>query len=274
MKRHNCNEYVEYEDLATIPLPPARDRFVPMAHQDLYDRTVKNLSTLNYEPVKPKFLLDHTKQKFVATFGIKQKAQPFSTGTVDTFANKDYSFQVGLINSNDGTMSAKLFTGTNVFVCANGQWSGEVVLSRKHTRNAGYDINRGLRDFIFELEDTRKETFASFEALKEYDFNSKSEVHDFIVETCNRNILPWQQVPKVLEHWNNPEHHEFKDRNGYCLFNAYTSHWRNANQFSLSDKTKRLRNYIDEFKGINTHSNIERYSEPTNTHTNFTDLYI
>ena len=246
MKRHNCNEYVEYEDLATIPLPPARDRFVPMAHQDLFDRTVKSLSMLNYEPVKPKFLVDHTKQKFVSTFGIKQINQhnPYS----GDFANNDYAFEVGLINSNDNTMSAKIFTGTHVFVCANGQWSGEVVLSRRHTQNAGYDINKGLRDFVFELEDTRRDTFASFDRLKEYDFDSKAETHDFVVETCKRGILPWQHAPKVLEHWNNPEHHEFKDRDGYCLFNAYTSHWRDTNQFSLTDKTKRLRNYIDEFK--------------------------
>ena len=250
MKRHNCNEYVEYEDLATIPLPPARDRFVPIAHKDLFDRATENLSMLNYEPVKPRFLVDHTKQKFIATFGIKRGYDYVreETDTPDDFANEDYQFEVGLINSNDGSMAAKLFTGTKVFVCSNGQWSGEIVLSRKHTQNAGYDINKGLRDFAFELEDTRRETLANFDRLKEYDFDNKSEVHDFVVETCNRNILPWQHAPKVLEHWNNPEHDEFKDRNGYCLFNAYTSHWRDANQFSLSDKTKRLRSYIDEFK--------------------------
>ena len=247
MKRHNCNKYVEYEDLATIPLPAARDRFVPMAHQDLFDRTVKNLSMLNYEPIKPKFLLDHTKQKFVATFGIKRNQNAHKSLNQD-FANNDYQFEVGIINSNDGSMSAKLFTGTRVMVCANGQWSGEVVLSRKHTRNAGYDINKGLRDFVFELEDTRRDTFASFERLKEYDFHSKSEVHDFIVETCKRGILPWQHAPKVLDHWDTPEHDEFKDRNGYSLFNAYTSHWRGANQFSLSDKTTKLRTFIDDFK--------------------------
>ena len=255
--RHNCNEYVEYEDLATLPLPPARDKFVPMAHQDLYDKAVRNLSMLNYEPVKPKFLVDHTKQKFVATFGIKrgfdyvrEETNKFMnvSDTSDEFSNNDYAFEVGLINSNDGSMAAKLFTGTRVFVCANGQWSGEVILSRKHTRNAGYDINRALRDFVFELEETRRDTFASFDKLKEYDFSSKSEVHDFVIETCKRNILPWQHVPKVLDHWDYSEHKEFKDRNGYSLFNAYTSHWRGANEFSLASKTTKLRNYIDEFK--------------------------
>jgi len=242
MKRHNCNEYVEYGELATIPLPPARDKFVPMAHKDLYDRAVYNLARFDYEPVKPQFLVDHTKQKFVATFGIKKDSQS------NEFANDDYQFEIGLINSNDGSMSAKLFTGTRVFVCANGQWSGEVQLSRKHTINAVSDIDSSFINFALGLEDTRQKTFESFEKLKGYDFSSKSEVHDFVVETCNQKILPWQHAPKVLEHWNNPEHHEFKDRNGYCLFNAYTSHWRDANQFSLSDKTRKLRKFINDFK--------------------------
>ena len=245
MKKHGCNLTIGYEDLDTIPLPPARNRFVPMAHKDLYDRTVKNLSMLNYEVSNPHFLVDQSKQKFIATFGVKNNN---TDNEYNEFTNKDYKFEIGLINSNDGSMAAKLFTGTRVFVCANGQWSGEVTLSRKHTRNAGYDINRGLRDFTFDLEDTRKKTFKRFEQLKEYCFDSKTEVHDFVVETCQRNILPWQHAPKVLEHWNNPEHNEFKDRNGYCLFNAYTSHWRDSNQFSLSNKTEGLRRFIDEFK--------------------------
>lgn len=262
MKRHNCNEYVEYEQLATIPLPPARDRFVPLAHKDLYDRTIYNLARYNYKPVKPQFLVDHTKQKFVATFGIKRNEYAHDSLPQD-FANDDYQFEIGLINSNDGTMSAKIFTGTRVFVCANGQWSGEVQLSRKHTINAVSDIDDSLIKFTHGLDDTRRKTFEDFDKLKELDFSSKSEVHDFVVETCNQKILPWQHAPKVLEHWNNPEHDEFKDRNGYCLFNAYTSHWRDANQFSLSDKTRRLRKYINEFKGISedTGSDSGRHEE-------------
>ena len=267
---HKCHQEIEYEELATLPLPPARKRFVPISHKSLYDRAVNNLSMLNYEPIKPKFLVNNNKLKFIATFGIKQKAEAFSTGSIDQFVNDDYQFEVGLINSNDSSMSAKLFTGTRVFVCANGQWSGEVVLSRKHTRNAGYDINKGLRDFAFELENTRKETFEAFNKLKEYDFDSKTEVHDFIVETCKRDILPWQHAPKVLEHWEHPEHPEFEPRNAYSLFNAFSSWWRTTNQFTLVEKTTKLRNYIDEYKQPNITTTqprpnqIESSSFPTN----------
>ena len=252
MKRHNCNVYIDYEELATLPLPPARKRFVPMAHKDLYDRTVKNLSMLDYEIVNPKFLTDHTGLKFAASFNVKNNLR--------LTQSDDYGFLIGIVSSNDGTLSSKLLAGHDTYLCSNKCYAGSVVLSRKHTRNAGYDINKGLRDFTFDLEDLQKGIFANYESLKKYDFSSKREVNDFVVQTCEQGILPWQHAPKVLEHWNNPEHPEFEERNGYCLNNAYTSHWREANQFTLAEKTTRLREFIDDFKQPKDNGTIEQGS--------------
>jgi hypothetical protein len=239
MKKHGCNKYIEYEELATLPLPPARDRFVPMAHKDLYDRTVKNLSMLDYEVVNPKFLTDRTGLKFAASFNVKHPR---------LVQSDQYGFLIGLVSSNDGSLASKLLAGDDTYLCSNQCWDGSIILSRKHTRNAGYDINRGLRDFTFNLEDLQKGVFANYESLKEYDFSSKREVNDFVVQTCEKGIIPWQHAPKVLEHWNNPEHPEFERRDGFCLKNAYTSHFRTINQFTLPQKTIRLRKFIDEFK--------------------------
>jgi hypothetical protein len=247
LKRHGCNKYIDYEELATLPLPLARKRFVPMAHKDLYDRTVKNLSMLDYEVVNPKFLTDHTGLKFAASFSVTHP---------NLLLNNDYDMLIALVSSLDGSLASKLLAGHNTYLCSNQYFGGEQLLSRKHTRNAGYDINTKLRDFAFNLHDLQKGIFADYESLKEYDFSSKREVNDFVVQTCEQGILPWQHAPKVLEHWNNPEHPEFEDRNAYCLSNAYTSHWRGINQFTLPQKTIRLRKFIDEFKRKET-TNIE-----------------
>ena len=248
MKRHGCNTSVEYEELATLPLPPERDRFVPLAHKDLIDRTFNSLDILGYQTNNHQFMTNQDGLKFMGTFYITHPED-------DGFTTNDYRFKLGLINSNDGSMAAKAITGGDFMVCLNGYFTGEIVLNRKHTINASDDINRGLRDLAFDMKDIRRKSFAEIEQLKEYDFDSKSEVHDFVVETCKRDILPWQHAPKVLEHWDNPEHDVFKDRNGCSLFNAYTSHWRDANPFSLASKTTKLRRYIDEYKNPNAESN-------------------
>ena len=239
MKKHGCNEIIQYEDLENIPLPPARKRFVPISHKDYFDRAVDNLGMLNYKIKDPKFIADQTRQKLCITFGLIND---------NLAAHNQYEFLVGLLSSTDSSMAKKLFTGSNTYNCTNQHWDGEIILSRKHTRNAVYDINRGLRDFVFTIADKQREVFANYEKLREYDFTSRSEAHDFVVETCQRDILPWQHAPKVLEHWNNPEHEEFNTRDGFSMVNAFTSHWRNSNPFTLSKKTMELRSFIDEFK--------------------------
>ena len=255
MKKHGCNKLVEYEELATLPLPPARDRFVPLAHKDLVDRAFSSLDILGYTTDGHQFMTNQDGLKFMATFYI---THPEDEGN---WMTDDYRFKFGLINSNDGSMAAKAITGGDFMACLNEYYTGNIVLNRKHTVNGWGDINRGLRDLAFDLRDIRKKSFEEIEQLKEYDFSSKAEAHDFVVETCKRDILPWQHAPKVLEHWDTPEHDIFKPRNGCSMFNAYTSHWRDTNQFSLVSKTTRLRNYIDEFKQPEYAGSTEHGSE-------------
>jgi len=52
----------------------------------------------------------------------------------------DYAWIVGLRNSHDKTYPAGLVAGSKVFVCDNLCFSGEVRLSRKHTRHAVRDL--------------------------------------------------------------------------------------------------------------------------------------
>ena len=242
MKKHGCNKLVRYEELATLPLPEAKNRFVPLAHKDLIDRAFSTLDILGYTTDGHQFMTNQDGLKFMATFYV---THPDDEGN---WITDDYRFKLGLINSNDGSMSAKAITGGDFMVCLNEWYTGNIVLNRKHTANAEGDINRGLRDLAFDLRNIRRKSFEEIEQLKEYDFSSKAEAHDFVVETCKRDILPWQHVPKVLEHWDTPEHDIFKPRNGCSMFNAYTSHWRDTNQFSLVSKTTKLRTFIDDFK--------------------------
>ena len=242
MKKHGCNKLVRYEELATLPLPEAKNRFVPLAHKDLIDRAFSTLDILGYTTDGHQFMTNQDGLKFMATFYV---THPDDEGN---WITDDYRFKLGLINSNDGSMSAKAITGGDFMVCLNEWYTGNIVLNRKHTANAEGDINRGLRDLAFDLRNIRRKSFEEIEQLKEYDFSSKREVNDFVVQTCEKGIIPWQHAPKVLEHWNNPEHPEFERRDGFCLKNAYTSHFRTINQFTLPQKTIRLRKFIDEFK--------------------------
>jgi hypothetical protein len=71
------------------------------------------------------------------------------------------------------------------------------------------------------------------------------------LQSVQRGVIHRLEALMVLRHWNEPEHAEFRDRNGYSLFNAYTSHWRDSDQFVLPAKTMRLKSIMAEFKQAN-----------------------
>ena len=99
-----------------------------------------------------------------------------------------------------------------------------------------------------ELDSIYAEVVGGFEALKKHDFSSRKEVYDFVLQSTQRGVIQRLEALRVLRHWNEPEHAEFQDRNGYSLFNAYTSHWRDSDQFLLPDRTMRLKNFMAEYK--------------------------
>ena len=162
----------------------------------------------------------------------------------------DYSFQGAITNSYDQTLDTCCHFGTQVFVCTNGMWwiSTKTNSSRVHSKNTMKEFSIMVWNLSCDLDNIYADVVGGFEALRELDFSSQREVHDFVLQSVQRGVLHIQEVSLVLRHWNEPEHAEFRDRNGYSLFNAYTSHWRDSNQFALPDKTIRLKQFMAEFK--------------------------
>ena len=240
MKRHGCKVVTTLENLKTVEMPYSTNTHVPIAHDRLFDLVVNTLNTLDYSTDNHQLICSEDGQRFIGTFIVDHPKHECSSETEE--------FKIGVLNSHDKSMPAGLITGSNTFVCANGQWSGELTLSRKHTKNAWDDIHYNVRQFVFDLKETRDKTFKQLEDLRSYDFDSQMEVNDFLVQSIERNILAPSLLLQVLDHWKNPEHTEFKDRNGYSLYNAFTSHWRGSNPMTLSRRTTKLRSFIDEFK--------------------------
>lgn len=253
MMEHKGSRCVSRDELLEIKTPERTKTHLPIPHHEILEVAEDMMSKFNYEFSDYTLLVSKDNQMFMGSCTVKSPLW-VSNGIGETedylHSTDDYDFKIAFTNSHNKTLPVKFFAGTHVFVCTNGQWDADVMISRKHTPGAWADIYIKLRELVFDMSDIRKKVINKFESLKEIDFDSKREVHDFLVQSCERRILPWQQAPKVLEHWNNPEHTEFNDRNGYSLFNAYTSNWRSGNPFDLSSKTQRLRGFIDEFKGI------------------------
>ena len=240
-------QVTEEEFYKVFPPAPKTSTHFPSKFSDDFDLFKEIMGYRDIQIENIKYWLSNDNMKSLIGFKLDHPEWQYTP---------DYQLEGGLMNSNDCSIASLLGLGPKVFIFDNGAFISEHKLSRKHTKNHATGFSEQVWEVTKEMGNIKTEIFNKFESLKEMDFSSQSEVHDFVVQSCQNRIIPWQSAPKVLEHWNNPEHFEFKDRNGYCLFNAYTSHLRNTNEFTKSKTTRKLRVFFDEFKNIEDSTNL------------------
>ena len=77
------------------------------------------------------------------------------------------------------------------------------------------------------------------------------------MEAAKKNVIGAAATMKVLEHFEKPEHPEFKDGSVMCLEQAFTSDGRGRNIFTQKDRNKKLRDIIDTRFGFDNEVNTE-----------------
>ena len=254
-KPHGATEEVTYDQLKTVRTPLATRTHYPIPHHKLFDRVVDALQTMNFNVKEVRFLISG-----------KDEGQRFAGEIkIHGMSNASEEYKLAIFNSHDKSIAAAIAEGTETKVCANGCYMGEFTLARKHTLNVWDAVKGEIRDFVFNLKDRSNIILDSMNNLRELDFSSNSEVHDFMIQAMKKDYINPTEIKHILNHWEEPEHHEFKDRNGYSLFNAHTSHWRSMNPFSLPKKSINLRNFIYEFKTSTNESSPISGDRPSET---------
>jgi hypothetical protein len=227
----NWGNEVSLSDIKDLPLPDQLgNRHRPIPHSQLIETTSQSFQMSGYNLNDWKYLLSNDNQRMISSFTITRSDLPMY---------EDWSFTGAIMTSTNSTLSARLLFGQTVGVCDNGCVWAEHILKHKHTENAPtnlkYMILEKAQNLLTVVDKIHKET----EAMK-YKLMSDPQAHDYLVQSCIKGVLKWQHAPLVLEQWNNPEHEEFKPRNQWSLFNAYTSIWRERNQFDLNSKSSNL----------------------------------
>ena len=241
---------VQYEQLEQIENTTASQ----IQHSEIFDKFKELFELRDYiKVVNPTFVVSSGPHhaNFMARFEIQKRVPRKSKGPNNAFGESpNYKFQCAITNNYGDSLNTRCFFGTEVFVCTNGSWwmSAKTQETQKHTMNTLEEFNSTVWKLSGELDDIYQNVTRGFENLKEHDFSSRKEVDDFVSQSFQRGLLSRVDVPKVLKHWDEPEHVEFKDRNGYSLFNAYTSHWRDLDPLLLPSKTMALKTLMEEFK--------------------------
>jgi len=131
MLLHCGAELVSKEQLWEVPTPEHTETWYPLAHFSVFAEVQTQLRSCGFIITEQAHALSHDGQRYFGVLNI----------TLPGRGIFEWTWAVGIRNSHDKTFPAGLVAGTKVFCCDNLAFSGEVQISRKHTRFAERDLS-------------------------------------------------------------------------------------------------------------------------------------
>lgn len=161
---------------------------------------------------------------------------------------EDYAMVVGIRNSHDKSFPVGLLAGTNILICDNLAFSGEVRLTRKHTSNLLRDLPIMVSHGVGRLYDLFGHQSQRIEAYKLTKIRDKT-AHDLVIRAVDVGACTNRMIPQVLKQWREPVHPEFQDRTAWSLFNGFTEVLK-GNLDELPKRTQALHALFDTTVGL------------------------
>jgi hypothetical protein len=225
-------------EVHTVPTPESTETWTPVPHGRLLATVQRAVESSGLRVIRKEFGL------------FNEGARMFSVWALQNGINaSDYQLTIGIRNSHDKSFSAGLAVGSRVFVCDNLSFSGEVTIARKHTRWINRDLDRLVAEAVGRVGDLRRFQDLRIEAYKARRL-SDAKVHDLVIRSVDADVMANSYIAKVLGEYREPQHEDFRPRNAWSLFNAYTEVFKGTNPLDLSARTTRLHGLLDMVAGV------------------------
>lgn len=232
--------HVAREAITAVATPEHTDTWYPIPHADFVNQVEAALQTANMRVVEQAHSLTKEGNRY---FGLLQVANCQTTG-------EDYSYVLGLRNSHDKSFPAGLVVGSEVFVCDNLSFSGEIRIARKHTKFIMDDLPRLTSNAVGMLAEKWTLMTDRIERYKTSELSDK-DAHDFLVRSIDAGAATLQQLPAILKEWRAPRHPEFAQaKTAWRLFNAFTEIGKEASLSMLPKRTISLHGLMDAQVGF------------------------
>lgn len=218
---HCGSDAVQRHELAALPVP------APMGPRHVVRPFIEDVEIVSSELAKNGLTL--VNERYGVLKGEDSMPKRFF-GLMELEGSDEFSLTVGLRGAYDQSLPRGLAIGSNIFVCDNLAFGGEIVLNTKQTTNIGDRLPQMLRDAVARIPGMahrQEERFAGYR-----DHNVVKRIGDaMLVEMVRRGILNGSQLPKALAEWDRSSHEEH-EAEGYTLWklhNAVTEALKPAN---------------------------------------------
>lgn len=193
LKLHSRGHLVTYEELKAVPTPQAEGRWRPVAHSAVLDTVRTVLTDAGYQIKSQDLAIAREGKRFFATLDL---GTPLVEGVV---------LAVGIRNSTDKSFSLGFTAGNRVLVCSNLSFRSELLVRRKHTRNAVGVWNNELAAAVEQLEAFRVNEAARIDRMMRLDL-TEDRALALIVRAIEEHVISAPVISKVLAEWRNPTH--------------------------------------------------------------------
>ena len=229
----HCGAFrVDRTAVLATPTPAATPTWQPLPHMRLLDSVERTLHSAGHQVLQAEHALTRDGLRY---FGVLQVAR--------VNAAADVTFVVGVRNSHDKSLPAGLVAGSQVFVCDNLAFNGQVSLHRKHTKFILDDLDPLVRDAIRGIENLWSQEEQRITAYKATELR-RYQAHDLIIEALEAGVCSGAHVPRIVEQWHRPIHDAFAPRTVWSLHNAFTEALK-GNLTALPTRTRRLQGLLD-----------------------------
>lgn len=232
------------DEVANVPLPAATDTFCPVPHIALYEQAFHQLQSAGMKIKQEVHALNSKRDVFGANY--------FAVLEVES-DRPDYNLIIGLRNSHIQQYAASFVLGSKVFVCDNLAFSGEVKLSRKHTRHVERDLPAVMQRAVYALSAKRVSQDERIAAYKGRVIDTATADHALMNMARARVLAPNKLIPAAgqfdkpafVEHLNDEG-----DRTVWTLFNAVTEVYKGSSVFEMPRRGQALHGVCDTLVGL------------------------
>ena len=233
---------VERAQLAEVELPETTRTYCPVGHDTLLDLVEDRMDAVGFHFGEQAHGLTKDGDRY---FGLVQLTNGASSDS--------HALVMGVRNSLDKKFPASLAFGSQVFVCDNLAFTGEITVARKHTTNIMRDLPNLITAAVSNTAAMRDNQDARFEAYKHANLTDL-RAHNMIIELVRSGALNTSRVKKVVDQWHEPNH-DFGDKTVWRLFNAVTEALKGSPLHDMPSRTidmqavcDRTTNFVPQFQ--------------------------
>ena len=230
---------INFNALDGIATPKPTDTWHPMSHSQVMTTVMGhaknrglNIDEVQYQivPVKGSIYPD-----MLSTMYMKSD-------------NGVYQHILGIRNSHNKRFGASACSGSRVIVCSNGCFSGEHIISAKHTKNVEDTFDTRVYGMIDDVITNWGLNEARYNGYRTTELTNE-EFAQLLGEAITHYAINPSKALKVYNEYTNPRHDVFTDRNAWSAFNAFTEIHKES-PTSINDAAKRgiaLHQVFDKF---------------------------